>query len=143
MKLAPLLATATLLLVAGCGSSTSETPQVLVTESAAPEGPPPGGISVRTVNDLRAAVEEAGYECDDYYMREPGPTGADEFANCNDQITFGVFPDQWTAEEWRSTMNELGSNVLMGDRWGINSQYEVLEDLKTHLGGTLDEENTF
>lgn len=142
MKHTPLLAAAILLLASGCGSSTPDAP-TLEPESSAPEGPPAGGISVRTVNDLRAAVEDAGYECDDYYMREPGPTGADEFANCSDQITFGVFPDQWTAEEWRSTMNEFGSNVLIGDQWGINSEYEVLEDLKTHLGGTLDEENSF
>lgn len=134
----------TLYLAAACAAALTLTACSGTTSDSAaeptPTGPPERGIAVNSINELRDAVEAAGVQCDDYYLRDlAGASGVEDFANCNESLTFGTFDSQTAAESWAQSLDAMtggDATMLVGDKWAMNVGDENADQLQSALGGT-------
>ncbi|WP_026820630.1 hypothetical protein [Arthrobacter castelli] len=111
-------AVATIALLAGCG------------------GPPEGGGSFESVQELKQAFVDAGGQCDDWDEHNDGGLSA-ESGSCGDEAALSIFENEENFELLKFTHAELGVGTFVGENWAINGS--DLEAVAEKMGGTYVE----
>ncbi|MFH5821736.1 hypothetical protein [Georgenia sp. AZ-5] len=97
-----------------------------------------GSLAYEDVGDLRTDFTAAGGSCP-AYTPDNAVTLASESANCSDTTVLMLFDDQGQKAEQMETLTQMGTDILVGQNWLINSPPETLREVQGDLGGEFVE----
>ncbi|PFG45019.1 hypothetical protein ATJ97_0302 [Georgenia soli] len=113
------------LTLAGCSTGNAEPKKAEPQEDGA----------ITTIEKLHQAFVDAGGTCKELSPRNV--TAATDAADCDDDTVLMVFTDEKAANAHASEMTAMGSNVLVGDAFVINSELQELRKVVRSLNGVV------
>lgn len=97
-------------------------------------GPPAGGGTYESANDVKDALVKAGGACDNW-TGDNKVLKAKSSGSCGTKYAVMVFDDTAALTEWRSMIKSLEMNGVSGKNWAISGA--IPEDVQKKLGGDV------